>query len=197
MNKKYQVIYADPPWETKAGRPLGKYKVEEGKQIFSVESNKARDLAYNTMTVSEISSLSVKSIVAPDAHLYLWVTNQYLLQSAEVIKAWGFNYSTTLVWAKKAMGGGLGGTFRITTEFLLFCTKGKLKANKTVIGTWFDQKRQYVNGYPSHSTKPDYFRNLISEVSPGNKLEMFARKQSAGWDVFGNEVENSIELPFV
>lgn len=192
QSEKYNVVYADPPWRTKAGRPFGKYKKVDGKQIFNIMENKSRELQYDTLSVEDICSLNVKSIIAPDAHLYLWVTNQYLLKAEQVISAWGFKYSTTLVWVKKPMGGGLGGTFRITTEFLLYCTRGKLRPNKNVIGTWFDQKRQYINGYPSHSTKPDFFRDLISDVSPGKKIELFARKPSNGWDVFGNEVETSI-----
>lgn len=92
------------------------------------------------------------------------------------------------------MGGGLGGTFKIATEFLLFATRGKLKAKRSVTGTWFDQKRQYLNGHPCHSKKPVFFHELIESVTPGEYLELFAREQRAGWDVFGNEVPNSITL---
>lgn len=192
--KKYSVIYADPPWKTKAGRALSGYKMENGKQLFIPVSNKSREPAYPSLSVKEIADLNIKDLAADDAHLYMWVTNQYLLKAEQVINAWGFNYSTTLVWAKKAMGGGLGGTFRITTEFLIFATKGKLKAKKNVVGTWFEQKRQYVNGFPCHSKKPEFFYELIESVSPGNYLELFARNERKGWDVFGNEVSNSIKL---
>lgn len=173
---------------------MGKYKVVDGKQIFHTTDNKSRELAYPTLTVDEICAFPVKLITAPDAHLYLWVTNQYLLKAEKVINAWGFKYSTTLVWAKQPMGGGLGGTYRITTEFLLFATKGSLKATDSVLGTWFNQKREYVNGYPCHSKKPAFFRQMIESVSPGERLEMFAREEHTGWDVFGNEVLSSITL---
>lgn len=192
--KKYSTILADPPWKTKRGRPLGKYVVVDGVQLFGPQNNKSRELPYNTMSVEEISSLPIESIAEKNAHLYLWVTNQYLMQAEKVINAWGFKYSTTLVWAKRPMGGGLGGTYRITTEFLLFATRGNLKAKKNVIGTWFEQKRQYVNGYPSHSTKPLFFHELIESVSPGPYVELFARNERTGWDVFGNEVKNSITI---
>lgn len=192
--KKYAVIYADCPWETKAGRPFSGYKKVENKQIFNCTDNKSRELPYPSMTIDEMENLNVKDISADNAHLYFWVTNQYLPKAFQIIERWGFKYSTTLVWTKKAMGGGLGGTFRITTEFLIFATKGSLKANETIIGTWFDIKRKYVNGAPCHSKKPDFFYELIEKVSPGLKLEMFAREQREGWDVFGNEVENSITI---
>ena len=192
--EKYQTILADPPWNTKAGRPLKGYKMVDGKQIFNHGSNKSKDLSYPTMTVDEICELSIKDITADNCHLYMWVTNQYLLQAEKVIKAWGFKYSTTLVWAKNPMGGGLGGNFRITTEFLIFATKGSLKAKKTHIGTWFNQKREYQNGYPCHSRKPTFFHELIESVSPGPYLELFARRERLGWDVFGDEMKNSITL---
>jgi N6-adenosine-specific RNA methylase IME4 len=192
--KKYACIYADPPWQTKAGRGFAGYKVVDGKQIFNSTENKSRELSYPTMTIEQMVELNVSALAAADAHLYMWVTNQYLMKAEHILKAWGFKYSTTLVWAKRPMGGGLGGTFRITTEFLIFATRGKLKAKRNVIGTWFEQKRQYVNGKPCHSKKPDFFYDLIESVSPGNYLEMFARQHRPGWDVFGNEVFNSVEL---
>ncbi len=192
--KKYSVIYADNPWKTKAGRPFSGYKKEGTKQIFNCPDNKSRDLPYPSMTIEEMENFNVKEITTDDAHLYFWVTNQYLPKAFQIIEKWGFKYSTTLVWTKKPMGGGLGGTFRITTEFLIFATKGSLKASETIIGTWFYVKRKYINGAPCHSKKPDFFYELIEKVSPGEKIELFAREQREGWDVFGNEVENSITI---
>lgn len=66
------------------------------------------------------------------------------MEVGEIIKAWGFKYSTTLVW---------GGTYKVSTEFLIFATKGKLATKKGINGTWFDVKRKYVNGYPCHSIR--------------------------------------------
>ena len=191
---KYNVIYCDPPWKIKAGRPLKGYKMENGKQLFIPTSNKSRDTKYPSMTIEQIKNLQVSEITANDAHLYMWVTNSHLPFAFEIIKQWGFEYSTTIVWAKNRMGGGLGGTFKITTEFLLFARKGKLKALKTIDSTWHNVKRTYENGYPKHSKKPDYFYELIEQTSPGIKLEMFARQKREGWDIWGNELQNDVEL---
>lgn len=184
---KYRVIYADPPWETTAGRPLGGYKMVEGKQVWHSDSKKSRQLEYPTMNVTSIASMPIYALREEDAHLYMWVTNSHLPFAFDIIKAWGFNYSTTLVWAKNPMGSGLGGAFRINTEFLLFARRGNLKTTYTTIGTWFNVKRQYENGYPKHSKKPDFFRQLIEKTSPGPYLELFARSNYPGWDAFGNE----------
>lgn len=192
---KYNVIYADPPWSIKAGRPLKGYVMgENGKQLFVPTSNKSRATDYPSMTIDQIKDLKVKDITADDAHLYLWVTNAHLPFAFEVIKAWGFKYSTTIVWAKNMMGGGLGGTFKINTEYLLFATKGSLKVNAITQGTWFNVKRTYENGKPKHSKKPTFFQDLIEKTSPGLKLEMFARDKREGWDTWGNELTNSIEF---
>lgn len=196
MNK-YNIIYADPAWEQKAGRPLsGGYKKENGVQVFNPKSNKSADLPYNTMKFEDIVNLPIKNLTADNCHLYLWVTNKYLMKAEEVVKAWGFKYSTTLVWCKKPIGSGMGGTFKVSTEYLIFATKGKVNelVNEKVNGTWFEKKRQYVNGYPCHSKKPDFFYELIEKVSKGKKLELFSRNERDGWDAWGNEIEGSIKL---
>lgn len=194
MTKKYNVIYADPPWNQKAGSTLGGYVKEHGKQVFSHLGNKSRDLDYPTLTIEQIKDLNVSEIAADDAHLYMWVTNQYLPYAFEIIESWGFKYSTTLVWAKRSFGGGLGGTFKINTEFLLFARRGSLKAKLTHFSTWFQVKRNYENGAPKHSKKPYFFHQLIEQTSPGEKVELFAREQRGSWDVWGNEVKTKVEL---
>src|SRR5690606_31305214 len=111
--KKYNVIYADPAWEQKAGRPLsGGYKIENGVQVFNPVSDKSADLPYNTMKFNDIVKLPIKKLTDDNCHLYLWVTNKYLMEVGKVIKSWGFKYSATLVWCKKPIGSGMGGTFK-------------------------------------------------------------------------------------
>lgn len=194
MNKKYNVILADWPSANKAGRELKGYKVVDGKQIFNKVSDSSRDLPYPVLSVDEMCALNIKGLTADDCHLYFWVTNKFLMKAEKIINAWGFKYSTTIVWCKNPLGGGLGGNYKISCEYLIFATKGSLKAKKQVTGTWYNIKRPYKNGYPCHSKKPEFFHELIESVS-GHGLELFAREQREGWDVFGNEVENSIKLP--
>lgn len=194
VNNKYHCIYADPPWRTKAGRSFAGYKIVDGVQIFNSVDNKSRELSYPTMTLEEIAKLNVKSIAADNAHLYMWVINQYLLEAKEIIKAWGFRYSTSIIWSKTPMGGGLGGAFGISHEVLLFCRRGSLPTKCKVKGTVHHVKRAYVNGKPSHSKKPEYFAQMIEKVSPGPYIELFARTERPGWDKWGNEIESDIFL---
>jgi len=193
--EKYNLIYADPPWQQKTGRRMDCYKIVDGKQIWNSVVNKSADMDYPTMTVQEIAAIPVKSIIDKNAFLFLWVTNKYLLDSKEVINAWGFKYVSCITWKKKRMGGGLGGVVRVTSEHLLFCRRGNLKATGIIPESVIEAKRPYKNGYPCSSKKPEIFAEMIQSVSPaGKKLEMFARDERFGWDVYGNQVNNSIEI---
>ena len=190
---RYATIVADPPWDVAAGRSIGRYEMDGERQLFGVTDNAARPLDYPVMTVDQIKALKVPS--ADDAHLYLWTTSGYLPAAFEVAAAWGFQYSTTLVWAKNVMGGGLGGAYGISTEYALFCRRGALKTHGRVGGTWFNWKRPYdKRGKPRHSAKPPEFFTMVEEVSPGPYLEMFARDKRTNWHAWGNEIESDLEI---
>lgn len=192
---KYRTIVADPPWRVKAGPGGGTYVTDaDGVQRWQQVETPTRDLVYPTMSVDQIADVPVGGLAEDDAHLYLWTINRYVEQAYGVARAWGFVPSTLLVWAKNPMGGGLGGAFGITTEFVLFARRGSLKANRTT-GTWWNWKRPYDGrGKPMHSGKPDAFLDLVESVSPGPYLELFARRQRLGWDTWGDEAFNHVEL---
>lgn len=166
---KFQVIYADPPWDVKAGPEWN-------------SNGESRDLIYPTMSLEQIKGLPILSLAGDDAHLYLWTINKYIPETYEIAKEWGFEPSCLLTWAKPPHGIGLGGTFIQTTEHLLFCRRGTLEANKRIDTTWFEFPRG------KHSQKPKEIRTMIEEVSPGKRIELFARTKSEGWSVWGNEV---------
>lgn len=177
--KQYGTILADPPWPEFGG---GKIK-------------RGADRHYPLMKIEEICALPVKSITLPDSHLYLWVTNNYLERSFEVIRAWGFKYITAVTWRKLGRQG-LGQYFRGTTEHVLFCRRGcppyrTLENGKRAQGLtdfeaegiWFENERP--NGI--HSRKPPHVHDLAEKISHGPYLEMFARTARPGWDSWGNE----------
>ena len=166
---KFNVIYADPPWDVQAGPEWG-------------SGGESRDLTYPTMTIEEIKAMEVLKIADDNAHLYLWTINKYVEESYQIARSWGFEPSCLLTWVKGPHGIGLGGTFVQTSEYLLFCRRGTLEASKRIDTSWFDFPRG------KHSEKPEGFRKMIEDVSPGSRIELFARKKSPGWEVFGNEV---------
>ena len=174
----YRVILADPPWEVKAGAGN-----------LHIPKQKTRELSYPTMSIEEIKNMPVSKLTEKNAVLFLWTINKYIEQSYSVARSWGFTPSTMMVWCKKPKGRGLGGTFGISTEYLLFARKGTVKATERHWSTWFEAKRGI------HSQKPAIAYEIIEKCFEGSKLELFARSQRAGWDVFGNQVEGSIRLP--
>lgn len=175
---KYRIILADPPWEVKAGAGN-----------LHIPKQKTRSLMYPTMSVDQIKNMPVSEIADDNSVLFLWTINKYVEQAYSVARAWGFSPSTLLVWCKKPKGRGLGGTFGISTEYILFARKGTVKAKARHWSTWFEAKRG------AHSQKPDVAQEIIEKCFDGNKVELFARRKRVGWDVFGNEVEDSIILP--
>jgi N6-adenosine-specific RNA methylase IME4 len=165
---KYQIIYADPPWDVKRGPDWG-------------SSGPSKELPYPTMGVEDIKGLNIESIVANNAWLFLWVINKYIEQSYQVARAWGFKPICLLTWAKPKHGIGIGGTFIQTTEHLLFCRRGTLQTKNRIDCTWF----LFPRG--RHSAKPPEFRTMIEEIAPWNtkKVELFARERFTGWDSIG------------
>lgn len=128
--------------------------------------------------------------IEENAHLYLWVTNNFLEDGLEVMKAMGFRYVTNLAWVKDRFG--LGQYFRGQHELLLFGVKGKVPYKRSVV----DNKRSCiptVHHAPrqEHSRKPDYFYEVAERTSYAPYLEVFARRQREGWDSMGNEIANT------
>ena len=172
--KKYQIIYADPPWDVK-------------KIIRKVRPNQQAPLDYPTMSLDAIKALPIKDIADDNSCLFLWTTHSYLPKAFDVMTAWGFKYQRTITWDKQN-GMCLFG-FHHRTEFLLFGYKGKIEMypRRKAFPTMVQAKSE------RHSSKPHIFRELIAPFGE-TKIELFARERKEGWDAFGNEVEGSIEL---
>lgn len=172
---KYRTIVADPPWDVKRGPDWG-------------SNGPSRPLTYPTMDVDEIAALPVARFAEKRAHLYVWTINAYIEDTYEIARHWGFRPVVLLTWAKEPHGIGLGGTFIQTTEHVLFCRRGVCPANERVDSTWWLWKRS------DHSAKPEAFLDMVERVSPSPRLEMFARRQRLGWDTWGNEALEHVEL---
>lgn len=176
MTKQYGTILADPPWPERGG---GKIK-------------RGADRHYPLMTVKEIAALPVAALALPDSHLYLWVTNNYLPDGLEVMRAWGFRYVTTITWAKDKQG--LGQYFRGMTEHVLFGVRGQPPYKLTADGNRCQGTTLITAPRGEHSAKPEALRAMIERVSYGPYVELFARQNYAGWDCFGNEVDSTVQL---
>lgn len=176
----FKTILADPPWQfqNRTGKMAPEHK---------------RLNRYPTMRLEEIKALPVNEVAQENSHLYLWVPNALLPEGLEVMKAWGFQYKTNIIWEKVRKDGGpdgrgVGFYFRNVTEMLLFGVKGAnirtLSPARTQVNLIRSQKRE-------HSRKPDEMIKLIEACSPGPYLELFARGEREGWTLWGNQANES------
>lgn len=169
---EYRTIYIDPPWNERGG---GKIK-------------RGADRHYPLMSLSEIKSLPIGDIAHPNGcHLYMWVTNNFLPQGLECLKAWGFDYVTTITWMKDRIG--LGQYFRGITEHCIFATTSKRLPYKVIDGKRAQGKTGFYAPKREHSRKPDEMRDMIEAVSYEPRAEIFARSHFHGWDCYGNETD--------
>jgi len=168
---QFATIVADPPWQLDTGPGFGATG-QTGGHV---------PLDYFSMTIEDIAALDIAPHVPDDAHLYLWTPNRYVEAAYGIARDWGFRPSVLLVWAKPPLGIGLGDAFKLTTEFVLFARRGSLANLDITPTTWFDWPRG------RHSVKPDGFYALVERMSPGPRLDMFARRARPGWTVWGDE----------
>ncbi|HZH74296.1 MAG TPA: MT-A70 family methyltransferase [Mariniphaga sp.] len=188
--KKYDVIYADPPWHFKVWSRKG--------------AERSAEIHYQTQSVEFLKEMNIQAISKPDCTLFMWATFPCLEQALELGKAWGFTYKTVaFTWVKTNINNekpfmGMGYYTRANAEIVLLFTKGKPLARHAK-----DVPQVLISPRGRHSEKPDEIRKRIVRLF-GNvaRVELFARQNSRednntfkGWDVFGNEIDNSIEIP--
>ncbi len=175
----FATIVADPPWQ---------YNDRINPETRGAVNH------YATMSADDIATLPVETAAEDRAHLYLWTTNAFMAEAHELAKAWGFVPKTIITWVKIKQGGerfgdvriGMGHYWRNATEHVLFCVRGKpalktLRRNQPTV--FFAERSQ-------HSAKPQEFYDLVEGMSPGPRLELFARTPRDGWAVWGDEVRD-------
>jgi N6-adenosine-specific RNA methylase IME4 len=163
--KKYQIIYADPPW----------------KYDFSETQSRDIENHYPTMDTDDICNLNIPS--ADDSVLYLWATAPKLREALRVIDAWGFTYKTHAIWDKEKIG--MGYWFRGQHELLLVATKGNFQPPQPEdrVPSVFRDERKL------HSQKPPVVYEIIEKAYPELiKIELFCRDPRDGWDSWGNQI---------
>lgn len=173
-DKKYKIIYADPPWEYE-----DKAKAR----------NRGAACKYDVMNIDDICNLPVQDITDENCVLLIWGTWVMSVNGRldRVIKEWGFTPKTcAFTWVKRNSNGtlfhGMGNWTRSNTEFILLATKGKPKRINAGIGQVIETPLQ------KHSQKPNIFRTKILELFGDiPRIELFARTKVHGWDTWGND----------
>lgn len=167
-NKKYRTIVFDPPWP-------------------AVENGTKNGIPYETMDLTEIERLlrcSISQLTESHAYIYIWFTNSMLPNIERIAKYCKIKYKSTITWCKPY---GLGRPPYSATEFLVYFSRGS-PLRPHIKGQDRPLNHFSTTHKPKHSEKPDEAYKLIERISSGPYIDMFARKQRDGWDVWGNEI---------
>lgn len=171
-DKKYNIIYADPPWSY---RNMGNIQA-------------TANAHYPTMRQEDIENLPIERLAEKDCILFLWATFPKIQEALDCMKAWGFEYKTVgFTWVKKNKRGGhffgVGWYTKSNAEVCLIGIKGKAPKVSNGVSSIVETVRE------AHSKKPDVVRDKIIEFSGDiPRIELFARQHAEGWDCWGNEV---------
>jgi N6-adenosine-specific RNA methylase IME4 len=166
-DSRYRAIVIDPPW------PVQK--------ILRDERPNQDTFDYPTMTLEEIASLPIRDLADDDGcHVYLWVTHKFLPKGLLLFDQWGVRYECLMTWRKNV--GFTPFSWMYSTEHVLFGRIGRLDVLRKGLRLDFEAK------VARHSAKPDEFYERVVQASPGPRLELFARAERPGFEVWGNEV---------
>jgi N6-adenosine-specific RNA methylase IME4 len=186
--KKYQIIYADPPWRQFKG----------GKKAVRPNSS-GEPLPYNVISLEEIDSILKEAfqLTEENSVLFLWTIDKYLFEAQQLAEKYGYKLHARMVW-NKVTGIPAAFTIRYGHEYLLYMYRGKLtpvapNERGKIHSVFTEQVKE-------HSRKPDIAYEIIERLYPNTeRLELFARRKrqtlfGGNWDVWGNEVESDIDL---
>ena len=181
IDRKYNIIYADPPW---------RYEVYSKKGL-----GRSAESHYPTMSLDEIRALPVRELADENCALFMWTTIPLLRECFSVMEAWGFKYKTVaFVWVKQnrksnGLFWGMGHWTRSNVELCMLATVGHPKRQSAGV------HQVVISHIEEHSKKPDEVRQrIIQLVGDLPRIELFARQRSDGWDVWGNEVDCDVAL---
>lgn len=177
--KTYSAIVIDPPW---------RYELR-------VDDNSHRGkIPYSSMSFDEVRDLPIAQLADPaGCVMFLWFTNNHMIEAAKLIEAWGFTHKGILTWEKISKSGntrlGIGHWLRNSTEHCAIATKGKVLSFASHSAIARRTPNLLKAERREHSRKPDEFYRLVEEVCQGSRLEMFARQRRHGWDSWGDQVD--------
>jgi len=185
--RRFNIIYADPPWHYQSWARRSSAAGEGGRT--------GRGVPYPTMPTSAICALPVAELAAQDALLFLWATYPMLPDALRVIGSWGFAYKgVAFTWCKLNPSGvgwhfGLGYWTRGNPEICLLATKGRPRRQSRKVANLVVSPRR------EHSRKPHEVRErIVALCGDLPRVELFARQKTPGWSAWGNEVDSDIAL---
>jgi N6-adenosine-specific RNA methylase IME4 len=173
---KFRCIVIDPPWPMQ--------KIERIR--FPLQG---RYLDYPTMGLEAIAALPIRSLAHDGCHIFLWTPQRFVPSALELFNTWCLRYECLLTWVKPT--GPTPYSWMYNTEHVLFGRNGHLPLQQKGIKISFEERSR------KHSRKPDVFYEIVRQVSPEPRLDMFAREPRLGFESWGNEVQQDGEIPYL
>ncbi len=177
-DKKYKCLVVDPPWF---------YHLRKN------DKTHRNRIPYPPMKIEEILDLPIPKLCHKEGIvLWLWFTNNHMLEASQCLQVWGFEMKTILTWVKVSKAGnpriGTGHWLRNCTEHCILATKGK-PSSFSFQKLLTNQSTVLMAERREHSRKPEEFYQLVEHLCPESRFELFARTRRPGWDCWGNEVD--------
>lgn len=173
---KYEIIYADPPWQKKKGG------------IRKSRPNQTRNLDYNTLPIEEIKNIFSNIQVEKKHNFFVWTVDEFLFDCENMMRELGYSLHARLIWDKEN-GVAPAFTIRYSHEYLLWFYKKRnmLKPCEELKGKYTTVLREKST---KHSKKPEIAYKMLEEMFPNTKkIELFARNYRKNWDSFGDELQ--------
>jgi len=162
---EYTIFYADPPW-----------------QYSNTGFDESASQQYPTMALQKLKELKIPDMTSKQAVLFMWCTNPILPEGIELLKAWGFNYKTNMVWVKNK-APSMGWFLKTKHELLIIATRGESMHPEV------KHESVIYADVTKHSKKPEIFYEMIEQAYPNQKyIELFARNKRTNWESWGNEL---------
>ncbi len=181
-NKKFDIIYADPPWYYNGKLQFdksskSKENIDFSRKIFISSAT----FKYPTLKTSELMKIPIYEIARDDCLLFMWTSNPHLAQAVELGEAWGFEYKTVaFVWDK--MNHNPGQYTLSNCELCLVFKRGRIPKPRGA------RNMQQLVRSPrkEHSEKPVEVIQAIEKMFPTQeRIELFARRKTKDWSVWG------------
>ena len=185
-DKRYDIIYADPPWHYNGKLQFDKSgTVERNKDWLNKIFISSASFKYPTIPTSELKKLRVQQIANDDSLLFLWTTNPHLAQAIELGTSWGFEYKTVaFVWNKLNHNPG-----HYTLSYCELCLLFKRGRIPTPRGAR-NVKQLIEVPRNNHSEKPiEAAQGIIRMFPHHSRIELFARDRKEEFDSWGLEVD--------
>ena len=188
LNKRYEIIYADPPW---------KYDNNMNNKSSSILNSKGKytwtdgnESHYSTMKLEEMKEIKITSITTENALLFMWASSPHLYDAMQLGVCWGFKWATIgFIWNKESINPGSYTMSSCELCLIFKCGNIPQPRGETNIKQFLSVKRG------PHSVKPNEVRKRIERMFPTqSKIELFAREIYPGWDAWGNEI-NLVDNP--